>query len=260
MIYYRKRSALSIAEVWYDVSQFPQGKADVIKYKFVQKAVNKTARVEELYTLLIDLNEEEDVLFSRIGKNTCYKINRARKRDNIECLTFFGQGEKERGKIDQYIGYFNQFTAAKKRTPIAFSDLEQFYDKSTLCIRAACGGGDKSAIYAMHAYIISDNRARLHQSSSHYRNSEDSEWRNRIGRANRFLHWDDMLYFKTMGLEYYDFGGWYGGNTDKEKLAINGFKEAFGGTKEREYSYTVPVSPLGSIAVFAQGILKKTKK
>jgi lipid II:glycine glycyltransferase (peptidoglycan interpeptide bridge formation enzyme) len=260
MIYYRKRLALSIAEVWYDVSQFPSGKADVIKYKFVQETVNETVQIEELYTLLIDLTEEEDVLFSRIGKNTCYKINRARKRDNIECLIFLGQDEKNREKTDQYIDYFNQFAAAKKRDPIAFSDLEQFYDKGALCIRMACGGGDKSAIYAMHAYVISDNRARLHQSSSHYRNSEDSEWRNCIGRANRFLHWDDMLYFKTMGLGYYDFGGWYGGNTDKEKLAINEFKEAFGGIKEHEYSYTVPVSPIGRIAVCAQSILKKPKK
>ena len=65
-----------------------------------------------------------------------------------------------------------------------------------------------------------------------------------------------MLYFKNMGLAYYDLGGWYGGNTDKEKLAINEFKEAFGGEKTREYTYLLPLTLFGKAASCLSGLLK----
>jgi lipid II:glycine glycyltransferase (peptidoglycan interpeptide bridge formation enzyme) len=101
-----------------------------------------------------------------------------------------------------------------------------------------------------------DTRARLFYSASHFRKSEDSELRNLIGRANRLLHWEDIRFFKEMGLSCYDFGGWYGGREDVEKLAINQFKESFGGEKQREYTYIVPVTAIGKIAAFFHSIVK----
>jgi hypothetical protein len=157
------------------------------------------------------------------------------------------------------MNYFNEFTASKNRSAVTYSDLRQFYDAGTLCIRYAASQ-DKSVIYTMHAYIVSDKRARLHQSSSHFRSSSDSEFKNLVGRANRYLHWDDILYFKNMGLDYYDFGGWYGGQSDTEKLAINQFKESFGGERQQEYTYVVPISILGKLAVFLQKIHKPKKR
>jgi hypothetical protein len=155
--------------------------------------------------------------------------------------------------------YFNEFTASKNRSSVTYSDLRQFYEAGTLCVRYVTAQ-DKSIVHTMHAYIVSDRRARLHQSSSHFRNSSDSEFRNLVGRANRYLHWDDMLYFKNMGLEYYDFGGWYGGQSNTEKLAINQFKESFGGEKQPEYTYTVPVTLPGKAAVFFQKLIKPKKR
>lgn len=60
--------------------------------------------------------------------------------------------------------------------------------------------------------------------------------RNLIGRANRFHHWQDMLRFKQAGIRVYDFGGWYQGTTDTEKLGINRFKAEFGGTVVTNYN------------------------
>jgi lipid II:glycine glycyltransferase (peptidoglycan interpeptide bridge formation enzyme) len=259
MIYYRKKGIISIAENWYTVRENPEKRVDVVKYRFVSEPCDRALFLENLFTILIDLKKEQDELFFQIGKNTRYKINRAKDRDDIECSTFLSAGKKDDEKLRQYITYFNGFTATKRRSSIEYSDLEQFYNAGTLCLRcAACKDGSK--VYTMHAYIVSDGRARLHQSSSHFRASDDSEFRNLIGRANRYLHWDDILYFKGSGLDYYDFGGWYGGQSDTEKLAINQFKESFGGEKQKEFTYIVPATLRGKIAVFLQQLVKKRKK
>jgi lipid II:glycine glycyltransferase (peptidoglycan interpeptide bridge formation enzyme) len=258
MTYYRKKKIVKIAEIWYNCQERPEQKHDVFKYKFVDQKQKNAVLVEGRYTILINLRESEEILFANIGKNTRYKINRAKERDRILCSTFLKANEKNEGKIARYIHFFNEFSSTKDRSSIDFLDIEQFYNNETFCIRCAADT-DNSNIYAMHAYVISDDRARLHQSSSHFRKSADSEFRNLTGRANRLLHWDDILYFKNMGLHYYDFGGWYGGQTDPEKLAINQFKESFGGEKQREYTYLIPVTSLGKAAVFLQKLTKKKK-
>jgi lipid II:glycine glycyltransferase (peptidoglycan interpeptide bridge formation enzyme) len=256
--YYRKKGGVAIAEIWYNSEEQPEKKVDLIKYRFVEKKQKRASSLEELFTLVLDLKNDDEKLFARIGKSTRYEINRARERDNIECYTFLGQDEKNREKAARYIDYFNEFTSQKNRSEIDFSDLEQFINNNTLCIRCAASA-DRSVVFSMHAYVVSDGRARLHQSSSHFRKSDNSEFRRLIGRANRLLHWDDMVYFKNTGLAYYDFGGWYGGQRDKEKLAINEFKESFGGEKHQEYSYLVPKTFLGITAAGGHGILKAVR-
>ena len=56
-----------------------------------------------------------------------------------------------------------------------------------------------------------------------------------IGRANRFQHWQDIQRFKAEGVSIYDFGGWYEGDRDQERLRINKFKEEFGGEIVKNY-------------------------
>ena len=74
-----------------------------------------------------------------------------------------------------------------------------------------------------------EGRARLFQSASSFRELDSSSMRSLTGRANRFQHWHDMLRFKEGGVVSYDFGGWYEGREDQERLRINSFKEEFGG-------------------------------
>jgi hypothetical protein len=259
MIYYRRKNLIRIAEVWYNFSEEHQKKVDIIRYKFVTEKVNNTASFEELYTILLDLSKNNEELLSQLRKNTRYEINRAREKDNIKCFTFFEKNEKNEKKISQYIDFYNAFAASKNRSAIKFSDIKQFYENETICIRYALKEGDESEILTMHAYIVSDNTARLHQSSSLFRTREDSEYKNLVARANRFLHWDDILYFKNKGLSLYDLGGWYGGQLLKEQLLINQFKESFGGEKKQEYSYIVPVSINGKIAVWFHAMFRHLK-
>lgn len=259
MIYYRKKNLIRIAEIWYNISEKPEKEIDIIRYKFVTEKTQRGASFEELYTILIDLSKDDKELLSLLRKNTRYEINRAKEKDNIKCVTFFEKNEEDKEKIAKYMDFYNAFAMSKNRSPIKFSDLKQFYDNKTICIRYAAKEDDESEILTMHAYIISDNTARLHQSSSLFRSHGDSEYRNLVARANRLLHWDDILYFKNNGTDVYDLGGWYGGQILKEQLSINQFKESFGGEKKKEYSYIIPKSIRGRIAVWVHSTFKHLK-
>lgn len=251
-----------MAEIWYNYKEKPDRKIDVLRYKFVAENKRDAASFEELWTLLIDLTKPEGELFSHIRKNTRYEINRAVNKDGAHCFTLFEKGEENREKLLQYIDFFNIFADSKNRSRIDYSDVEQFYENKTFCARYAADGGGE--ILTMHAYVISDGTARLHQSSSLFRNTADAEARNMIGRSNRLLHWDDILFFKNAGLQYYDFGGWYGGaetsGTYAEQLLINQFKESFGAEKKREYSFIEPASFRGRIAVLIHSAIDAVKK
>jgi len=258
MIYFRKKAGLKIAEIWYNADENPKAKCDVLRYRYISELPLRSYSNETLFTILIDLSNTVEKLFGDIDKTTKYQTKRAQERDGVHTETFLSPGEMDGAKLDQYIAYFNEFALSKQRDTISRSDLNEYYKAGTLCIRSVIEDSS-GTVLSLHANIVSDGRARLHQSSSHFRGSENPDYRSLVGRANRFLHWDDLLYFKSIGVPFYDFGGWYGGDTDKEKLAINAFKEAFGGVKAQEYSCIVPVSFIGKLSVLARQIIRGKK-
>lgn len=66
-----------------------------------------------------------------------------------------------------------------------------------------------------------------------------------VGMANRFLHFENIKYFKENGYEEYDFGGYAYNTQDKHLQNINAFKAAFGGVLSEQsdyYSYPLYIS------------------
>ena len=93
---------------------------------------------------------------------------------------------------------------------------------------------------ATHFYIFDDKRVRLLYS---YHNIEflDDTLRS---YANKFLHWEDILFFKSKNFLFYDFGGI---NMDNHP-GISKFKLAFGGILVDNYSYERALPGVRSIA------------
>ena len=52
-------------------------------------------------------------------------------------------------------------------------------------------------VVVWHSYALAGNRARLLQTASLFRDSRSSAERNAIGRANRALHYEDMIAFRS---------------------------------------------------------------
>jgi lipid II:glycine glycyltransferase (peptidoglycan interpeptide bridge formation enzyme) len=95
------------------------------------------------------------------------------------------------------------------------------------------------AVVVWHAYIVWRKCVVLLYSASQFRTTDQLE-RARAGRANRWLHWQDMLHFKRSGIERYDWGGIFADESSGERAGINQFKREFGGARVTSYNCTLP--------------------
>jgi hypothetical protein len=103
-----------------------------------------------------------------------------------------------------------------------------------------------------HLYLYDENDALLVYSASDHRKNEID--RNFAGRANKLLHYKDILYFKAEGLSNYDWGNVA---SFEAPNGIDKFKISFGGTRRKVYSYFVGNSLLGKILVFSKKLLQR---
>ena len=110
-------------------------------------------------------------------------------------------------------------------------------------LTSACRNGEA---LVWHAYLTSGKAAWLQYTGSCFRNKEN-DYRALVGRANRWLHWKEMLQFKEMGLKRYDWGGLFEDESVPENAGINRFKKDFGGQQVRTYDCTLPVTIRGRL-------------
>jgi hypothetical protein len=259
MIYPRTKKGIRIAEVWFNgdnVREAILDKPDIVRCNYVDSIYGKTVSLKRNPTIFMDLSRSEEELLADCNKTTRYQINRAKKSDSVETVTDFPQGSSDSAVLDRYIEFYNDFARSKGRGLQSVNRYVQYVTHHTLVIRSVVDAQSREPL-AMHSYIVSDGRARLHQSASLFRTCDDKAEQSRIGRANRFLHMDDMLYFKGLGIASFDFGGWYGGTTDTAKLAINSFKESFGGYRRDDFSYIVPLTIRGWLSVLVRAVARK---
>ncbi|WP_059369039.1 peptidoglycan bridge formation glycyltransferase FemA/FemB family protein [Treponema endosymbiont of Eucomonympha sp.] len=201
------------------------------------------------YTLCINLTDPNDTIFAQFTKNTKYEINRAIKQDGIVMKTYDANQYQE-----IFCDFFDEFAYTKNLDLIDRNEISRLVSHNMLTIRVALY---KNNLTICHSYITANNRARLAQSASLFRESRENNFRNMLGRANRLLHWDDIQYFKKKGYRLYDFGGINKDLSNKETLAINKFKRCFGGTELKEYKSLIPVSIKGLVYLWAKKIWGK---
>ena len=108
----------------------------------------------------------------------------------------------------------------------------------------------QTAICCPHTRYVKDSssgRVRLLYSASHFRARSDSGERNKIGRANRLLHWHEIVTLKDLGFGLYDLGGIPLDSSDQEKNDIARFKLEFGGEMLIEYNGVLPTNVVGKL-------------
>ncbi|MFA6506548.1 MAG: hypothetical protein WCT14_10635 [Treponemataceae bacterium] len=202
----------------------------------------------EFHTILIDLSANESTILGAMKKNTSYEIRRAEK-DGIESKTV--------DDIEAFRSFFNDFAPTKSLKPLSGSNLKSMAPFLTIT----------EAIFenrplVMHAYLVDEavSRARLLYSATVARTGADGAPTvdpSLLGRANRRLHWTDMLLFKAKGFRTYDLGGIAGDPSKADTAGIDSFKLAFGGVHAREDNFD---SPLLSIAQSLKRALTGKKK
>jgi hypothetical protein len=204
------------------------------------------------HTWIVDLRCAESDLLSNVHKDTRYEIRRAKEKDGVKCGTWDGQNK---AVWDRFVFSFDTFAQQKGLAKLDVQNLGRLVTAGCLDLSWASTGTEDGLVY--HAHLVSGDRVRLLHSASLFRASSSSEFRNLVGRANRLLHWDDMMRFKANRIVTYDFGGWYEGAEDVEKLRINSFKEGFGGCKTVEYNCTFYVTIKARVVTSLKRWLKR---
>jgi hypothetical protein len=196
------------------------------------QAAQPFAGLEPCATKVVDLRVDEGSLFTALSNNTRYKIRRAEREGVIPLLN----SDPSELDITLFCEHYDTFAQFKRLPPSNRNKLRGLKNASSLILASASDAVGTTIVG--HAYIADRElgRIRLLYSGSHFRSSQDTEERNRIGRANRLLHWHVIHTARSCGFQSYDLGGFPMTEKDPDKNAIARFKNEFGGAIVREYS------------------------
>lgn len=201
------------------------------------------------HTLIVDLTQPQESILAAIHKDSRYEIRRAEKSDGVSAEYHTQSAEL----LESFHAFYDEFAQQKGLPKLDAYRLRQYSDTGHLCLTRVVSQ-DETLVW--HAYYRASRRARLLYSASLFRGLDNAQ-RNRIGRANRYLHWRDMLFFKSAGFHKYDLGGWTPVESgDSEKLRINKFKEEFGGHHVTEFNCIYASSLKGRIVLATKKILR----
>ncbi|MBP5599727.1 MAG: hypothetical protein J6X48_05535 [Lachnospiraceae bacterium] len=232
-----------------------ESKADIIRYmRYTVGDVEGLKYEEKDETLINDLTLSEDELFMLYDKKVRNEIRRAEKED----ISFYFYNAKEvainAGKeevIDKYYDFCDGINKPELKNNLNRDEFKAFVANGNIAIsKAEYGDG---GVY--HIYMYDDKTAMLWFSFSDYRNLEG---KNQVaGWANRALHHKDMMAFKELGLEKYEWGGI---SSSKEPNGIDKFKMNFGGTVTNVYYDFKGNTLKGKILIGLKSLISKRKE
>lgn len=232
---------IKMITVWF--AKKPVTSKGIIVYK--QATFKPVGKSESFDTLITDLTETEEEIRQHFAKSCKYKINRA-PRENVT-VKIKNSSELNQDDIIEFLDFFEEFWESKG---VKFTskkelkeEIELYLKQNAFTLSIAYIDGKKT-VY--HTHVYDDSCARLLHSASLYRelskedstsdgNTEKNNAHNLVGMANRYLHYEEIRYFKNMGLTTYDWGG---AGTAEEVRSITEFKQSFGGTPLTCYDFS----------------------
>lgn len=247
MIVIRGRFA-SYGELWFD-EQPPHGcGVDILMYR-LRPTPARARDCTPFLSLVSDLAADGDALMASFGGTNRYKIKRAASKDAL--IDEFTP-EPGAALLAEFCAFYDTF-AEQKKLPRAYRRGLAAASEAGQLVLSAAVHGDRRIVW--HAYIRSGRSASLLHSASHFRG--DDVARALVGRANRWLHWRDMLAFKSLGLSDYDWGGMFEDESVPQRASINNFKREFGGRPSRCYNCVAPVTVKGRAYLTARSVFDR---
>jgi len=175
------------------------------------------------YTVVNALDRTEQEMLGNFTSTVRNEVRRS-ERENVRFELM--------NDVEVFRQFHNEFASAK-RTYLADKGLLDGY-KDKLFITCAKLG---DRVLAAHAYLCDSETETvrlLFSSNARLTQQIDANF---IGRANKYLHFKDMIHFRDSGYRLYDFGGFAYNTSDRERQGINAFKRSFGGELVRLTDY-----------------------
>lgn len=197
-------------------------------------------------TSVVDLSAPAEALLKNMSESGAYNIRRA-KRDGVTTREV-----QTRSEFLDFYAAAAPSVGLGPLTPLEFVG----WGEQTIALAADLGG----EALVMHCYLIDRQKSRARQlySVSLHRSLSSKEGRVLTARANRLLHYDAMLLFKSKGLAEFDLGGYAKNSADPRLASIAEFKGSFGGREVREDHFvSLPMYALQTAAKVASGLFKR---
>lgn len=245
-----RRNGLRIGEFYFSNSPVqPPQKVDLFRIAGVLDP-REPDKWKAANTLIINLTQGEEELFSQVQKTTRYEIRRALDKDELALTTYANPSLEE---VAEFCDFYDEFAGSRSLRPIFRPRLYSLARANMLVLTSA--GKQVETPLVWHAYVASQKRMMLLYSASLFRHTETSADRNLLGRANRCLHWKDILHAKKIGALLYDMGGIDIVGEDPQKARIAEFKRGFGGQVVATYFRTCPRSFKGRLVQRLLGLM-----
>jgi hypothetical protein len=184
---------VSVGEIWFDQEPVKLP-VDAIQYRQRSMPI-AGSHYEEFYTMIIDLTKDADTLLAAMNQATRSQIRRAASKDD---LVYEYCGAPTFSLISQFCDFYDRFALQKGLERIGRATTQTYADCGVLSLSQMKTRNEETLVW--HTYYCSPDRVRLLNSASHFRDSDDAETKNLLGRANRYHHWCDMLEFKADGV------------------------------------------------------------
>ena len=241
-----------IEEVWFDEQPEEKPMVDVLHY------IERTHPIEgiqfdEFYTMLLDLTQDQNELWEKLGKNNKYKIKRAEQKDKTIYL-YWDKNNIDNNILNDFFDFYDIFSSSKGLKKLQRARVKSFADAGILDLSLVKSNEGIPLVW--HAHCCVQNKAVFFYGAS-LKDYKDTSYQSLLGRANRYHHWQDILRFKELEILTYDFGGWYAGNTDQKLLNINKFKEEFGGEIVKNYRCLHGLTLKGKLCINLYKMLRK---
>ena len=259
---YRKKIVqnlyLQVNQIWYPGTASITGllgqrrKADILFVHGVpfEETKGRFRGWQEYHTCMNDLTRSEEEMLAAVNKAVRYQFRRSEK-DQLE-IRFYTKTDIAQSPelMDTFAKIYERMYQSKgSDTKLNVSAVQKYLEADGILFSAVWHEGE---MLVFHSYICDATDARLLHSASCFR--EESADQSMIGRANKRLHWEDILYFKKKGLIRYDWGGI---SDFDNPNGIDEFKLKFGGDKITYYNVFAGNTLFGKLAVTAMKLLKR---
>lgn len=177
-------------------------------------------------TVLMDLSMNVDDIYKAFKPNLRNEINKSSKFDGFKFDWIDQPNEFELQEFKtNYDIFANKMNISRANNQV----LANLKSKGALVLSRTV---NQDQVLCRHALVSDGYRLRLLYSCSNHRLVDGSQ-KNLISRANKSLHWFEIVTAKNNGFFEYDFGGL---SNNGKTQNIDRFKKSFGGIEVNEYT------------------------
>jgi len=218
--------------IWFADPYDPDG-VDMVNFFSYNKVEAKGFRKKNRMTTIIDLSQDIEVIWEKMRKNYIRKqIKRGEKRGIIV---------RQDSNFKDFKRVYHNFRKGKKIT----KDNYNVFKQNGLLFSAYY----KDEMIAGGIFIASRPYIRAWVLASVRFENKEKKIDEIIGQANRMVIWEAIKYSYNNGYKLFDLGGIKISSSDKSKLAVVEFKEAFGGKRKECFFYYKVYSKLLKILI-----------